>query len=1627
MTPLSSPPRRRTQRAFTALLTGALAASLGTIATPATSAAAQPTEPFTALVFSKTAGFEHDSIPAGIAAIQGLAAEHGFEVDTTEDAAVFTDQNLAQYDVVIWLNTTGDVLNDAQQGAFERYIQAGGGYAGVHSASDTEYDWPWYGELVGAYFNNHPANQTATVKVEDPAHPSTAGLGPLWERFDEWYNFQTNPRGDVHVLASLDESTYDPGPGAMGAEHPIAWCHDYDGGRAWYTGMGHTIESYSEPGFLQHLLGGIQTAAGVLDADCGASLTDSFEKVALDENTLNPMKLDVAGDGRVFYVDRNGDVRIIRPDGSTTTAGNIDVYTGQEFGLLGIVLDNDFATNGFLYLYYSPAGTEPVDRLSRFIMNGDTLDLGSEVTLLEVDTQRTECCHAGGALEMDSQGNLYLATGDNTNPFASDGYTPIDERAGRAFWDAQRTSANSNVLNGKVLRIHPEADGSYTIPDGNLFATGTPNTRPEIYAMGFRNPFTIGIDPETDKLIVADYGPDAGSANPNRGPDGRVEWNIVDEPGFYGWPYCVGENTPYIDYNFATGASGQPFNCAGGPVNDSPNNTGIDQLPAAIPAELWMGKSATGVPEIGGSGAPTASGVYRFDPESTSDRQWPAYWDGKAILGDWNDGRMFSIQPDGPVSDVVDVSRIFPDLSFFRIHDLEWGPDGALYVIDWGTGFGGGNADSGIYRIDYVRGARNPIAQLTTDQTSGPVPLTVQFSAAGSTDPEGSPLSYAWDFDGDGTTDATEPEVSHTYTEPGNYLAALTVTTEDGRSAVKDVEIVAGNTAPTITVNAPVDGGFFDFGDQIRYEVTVTDPEDGEVDCADVMTQPGLGHDEHSHGYEQYFGCEGVFPLPGDQGHIGANIFGVVTVTYTDRGGEGGARPLTSKEEVVLHTKQKEAEFFTDTGRVPGGAGDDTPGVQLEATSDEGGGQNIGFITDGDYYGFAPMNLTRIDAVQFRVTSGTIGGTIEVRVDDPEGPLVGTATVEPTGGWQNWTTVTAQLSDVPADGGSALYFVVRRPSGSDSTSFLLNVNWMRFLGIGVSENAQPVITATADPRSGPAPLTVDFAASATDPDGDEPISFAWSFGDGGTAEGAEASHTYAAPGTYTARVTATDARGAVATQTLAITVEGSADCPAGCTDDFDGTELDRSIWPRVVRENQDLRVEEGHLVIPTTATDIYGTGNTGTPNIVLQPLPVGPFIATAKLTFPARQAYQQAGLVIYGDDDNYAKMVIQARNSTADPAARIFQFIREESGAPNEVAESNTANLGAAYPDTVYVRFSSTDGTDLRASYSADGSTFVDMPQTKSLAGLAAPHIGFISLSNGAVPVVDARFDWFHITAAGEPDTAPPVTTATTSPAGPDGENGWFVSPVAVTLSAVDDSSGVARTEYLVCADPSEPETCDWVEYTGPVTVDADGEHTLTYRSVDQAGNVEAAQDLEVKVDTTAPAAAVAGVEDGQGYGVHELLDVAVSADDATSGVASVELALDGNPVAAPATLDLAGLAAGAHELTVVATDNAGNQAELSVGFEVVVSFETVTALVDRYYDAGSLSRTQRGRLLGHLARAEQLADRGDTERADAQLGQFEAVAARVSNRTVRRALIAAAETLRDQVCACPGGSNQPF
>ncbi|TGB06825.1 ThuA domain-containing protein [Streptomyces sp. MZ04] len=335
--------------ARTATATAAAALLIGCVSGPAASdPGTSKADGEKVLVFSKTAGFRHDSIPDGIAAVKDLGAANGFTVDATEDAGTFTASNLAQYDAVIWLSTTGDVLNAEQQSAFEGYIKKGGGYVGVHAAADTEYDWPFYGGLAGAYFQSHPAIQPAKVQVEDHAHPSTEQLPGIWDRTDEWYNYRSNPRDRARVLASLDESSYTGG--TMSGDHPIAWCQDYQGGRSFYTGGGHTKESFADPVYRTHLLGGIRWATGAAQADCRA------------EKGYTPIFDGTAASLDGWKQAGPGSFELNEADGTLTTVGGMGMlwYGAKELGSYSLKLDwrMDGDDNSGIFVGF-PASDDP--------------------------------------------------------------------------------------------------------------------------------------------------------------------------------------------------------------------------------------------------------------------------------------------------------------------------------------------------------------------------------------------------------------------------------------------------------------------------------------------------------------------------------------------------------------------------------------------------------------------------------------------------------------------------------------------------------------------------------------------------------------------------------------------------------------------------------------------------------------------------------------------------------------------------------------------------------------------------------------------------------------------------------------------------------------------------------------------------------------------------------------------------------------------------------------------------------------------------------------------------------------------------------------------------------------------
>ncbi|MBF8174200.1 ThuA domain-containing protein [Streptomyces olivaceus] len=758
-----------------------------------------------------------------------------------------------------------------------------------------------------------------------------------------------------------------------------------------------------------------------------------FQQVPLakgEAETGEPMSLAVLPDRSVLHTARDGTLRLTDQGGVTKVAGQIPVYNHDEEGLQGVGVDPDFENNRAIYLYYAPpldtpAGDAPengtaedfapfdgVNRLSRFVLKDDgSLDMASEKKVLDVAASRGTCCHVGGDIAFDAEGNLYLSTGDDSNPFASDGFTPIDERPDRnPAFDARRSAGNTNDLRGKLLRIKVAEDGSYTVPEGNLFEPGTEKTRPEIYAMGFRNPFRISVDQKTGTVYVGDYGPDAGAADPNRGPAGQVEFAKVTEAANFGWPFCTGANDPYVDYDFATGTSGDTFDCAA-PKNTSPHNTGLTDLPPAQAA--WIPYDDDSVPEFGsGSESPMGGPVYRYDPDLDSNVKFPEEYDGDFFAGEFGRQWIKRIEQngDGTVASIND----FP-WTGTQIMDMEFGPDGALYVLDYGLSWFQGDENSGLYRIENAADGFTPIVEASADKTSGAAGLKVKFTATAE-DADSPDLTYAWDF-GDGTKgEGLTP--THKYKEVGTYTATFTATDPEGNTGNASVRVVVGNTAPTVKIDVPGNGTLAAFGEPVPFKVTVTDPEE-TIDCSKVKVAYSLGHDNHAHELTSETGCEGTLnPPPGDGGHDpNANIYGVVGASYTD-GGANGQEALTGTARTVLQPLHRQAEHFTTQ-----------QGVSAIDKTGANGGKTVGDIHDGDWISFSPYKFDGQKKLTVRASSGGSGGYVEVRTGSPDGKLHGSAYIPPTGGWETFQDVDVPLRALPKKT-TDLYLVFKGGEGA---------------------------------------------------------------------------------------------------------------------------------------------------------------------------------------------------------------------------------------------------------------------------------------------------------------------------------------------------------------------------------------------------------------------------------------------------------------------------------------------------------------------------------------------------------------------------------------------------------------------
>jgi cytochrome c len=806
-----------------------------------------------------------------------------------------------------------------------------------------------------------------------------------------------------------------------------------------------------------------------------------------------PMEMTFTGDGRLLFVERKGGVKSLDlKTRELKTIGMVAVntkYTSREGevreaeeGLMGIVADPDFKTNNWVYLYYADP-EEKKHVLARWDLKGDSLVNSSKKIMLEIPTQREVCCHTGGGMVFDNDGNLYLTTGNNTaNP--NQGTSALDERPERSSWDDQRTAGNTNDLRGKILRIHPEKDGTYTIPKGNLFPEGTEKTRPEIYTMGHRNPWRISVDSKTGFVYWGEVGPDA-SRDSTIGPRGYDEFNQARKPGFFGWPYFIADNKPYADYDYATNTIGEKFN-AEKVVNNSPNNTGLQELPAPQKAFIWYPYSnSEEFPLVGSSGRSATGGpVFRKADFPESGRRFPSYYEGKWMIVEFMRGWIMLVTMDED-GNYKSMEQFLPNENFSSAIDMKFSPDGNLYVLEYGSAWFRGNENAQIKVIEYNGGNRKPIVRGTADKLAGSLPFQVKFSSEGTKDYDNDKLTYQWTIKSENGFNKTmhEENPALTLDKEGIYNVTLTVTDASKESSSTSFEVRAGNEPPVVQLDILKGNKSFFFPNaSINYKIDVIDKEDGSLSAKTIpANEVAINFD---------YTPEGFDPIEIAQNHRasdewtsfskGANLISKndckschitdkksVGPSYLDiankyrkdvagqqriaqkiiTGGSGvwgdhamSAHPQLSPQDaetmvkyiVSLASEAKKSVTMPASGtfvtKVP--ADDNGKGgyVLRAAYTDKGGAigslsgekiialrnprvnpeqadvkkgtqllttpnRSFNLIGNNSHLGFKSIDLTGIDKIEFFCTaqprSGAMGGTIEVRLDSPDGKVVG--------------------------------------------------------------------------------------------------------------------------------------------------------------------------------------------------------------------------------------------------------------------------------------------------------------------------------------------------------------------------------------------------------------------------------------------------------------------------------------------------------------------------------------------------------------------------------------------------------------------------------------------------------------
>ena len=1016
----------------------------------------------------------------GLSAFQQAAESQGLEINVATEVSALDEDTLQQYSSLALWQLPDHTLSYVQQTNLERFVQAGGGLVSVGTNLSPQDQWPWYQQLAEQF--GEESDKSLLKQVSTHAEEQHT----LGREFDGGY---------VALLPKPDEITQEE--------------------------LSQTLAEASS----RNVDYTIARSPRVPEAS-------RFTRIVLDNDLNEPMEMDILPDGRVLYIERRGKVFLYDPanqERKMLTEFDVCTEGNYEDGLLGVAVDPRFSQNRRVYFYYSHP-VDSVQRLSRFYLSSDSLILSSEKKLLDVPVQRHTCCHSGGSIQFGPDGLLYLSTGDNTSSKESNGYSPLDERPGRGPFNSQKSSGNTHDLRGKILRILVNNDGTYSIPEGNLFAKDGSEGRPEIYIMGARNPFRIAIDPKTNWLYWGDVGPDVGKDGV-QGPQSYDEWNQARKPGNYGWPYFVADNKAYPDWDFYTDTPGPYYNPAD-PVNESPNNYGSKHLPPAQPAMIWYPYSESEQwPNLGtGSRSAMAGPIYYADQYPYSEVKFPSYYDGKFFIFEWARSwiKVVSFDEQG----LPDKIEPFPlEMPLSKPIDLEFGPDGALYVLEYGANYFANNDEARLVKIEYAEGNRNPIAQLTVEQKVGAAPFTVQFSALSSYDYDTQDeLSYEWYFSDD-KVQSTEAEPTFTFEESGVYTPRLVVRDQEGNHSAAQTEIRVGNAPPQVMIEIDGNRSFYFDDQRLRYNVQVTDQEDGSTkagqitpeavlvrfdylqeskdlallgsgmsvspflkgkqmidgsDCkschalaeksigpsyqdvagryhtfpdtiisylANKIITGGNGNWGHSlmaahpqHSLEetsqmaQYIlsladttssmntsALEGTYVLNRHQGEKGAYY---LSAQYTDQGGNE-MPPITTRKIVTLRHPRVQAEDYE---------------VFSQVSRQRPNGGEFAFVSnivDGAYIGFPDLDITEIASLTFSA-GGPIGGTIEVRLDSPEGTLIGQANVTPSEDRRTLNEFVATVQ--PTEGAHDIYLVFRNPKVPDQSLF--NLDWIYFHSSG---------------------------------------------------------------------------------------------------------------------------------------------------------------------------------------------------------------------------------------------------------------------------------------------------------------------------------------------------------------------------------------------------------------------------------------------------------------------------------------------------------------------------------------------------------------------------------------------------